>query len=317
VGRAARACRAAARAGGQFAAAREAATYVADQAAAQDVEPAEFTPDPRAFTGVTADGRPLASLLIAPAIVARTGIGAGLTLDDALRRGGAWLALAIGNETTQAGNNAAFTGITAQIGFTAHVRVLTPPSCGRCAILAGRVYRWSQGFARHPGCDCKMLPVSEALDADRYVKDPQSYFDSLTPQQQAKFAGSEAGAQAIRDGANPAQVVNVYAKRNRRTEVNGSTFAPNSGLHTFDTMGTRLQYTNEGANVTRGRFGKAMGEATGQTDQAARRARGLDPTPDRFELSDVKRLTPRSIYQLAGDDRALAIDLLRRYGYVT
>ena len=27
-----------------------------------------------------------------------------------------------------------------------HIRTLIPPSCSRCAILAGRFYRWSDGF---------------------------------------------------------------------------------------------------------------------------------------------------------------------------
>ena len=33
-----------------------------------------------------------------------------------------------------------------------HVRHLNPPSCSRCAVLAGRVYRYSEGFQRHPNC---------------------------------------------------------------------------------------------------------------------------------------------------------------------
>lgn len=34
-----------------------------------------------------------------------------------------------------------------------YVRMLTPPSsCDRCVILAGRWYRWNQGFERHPMC---------------------------------------------------------------------------------------------------------------------------------------------------------------------
>lgn len=50
-----------------------------------------------------------------------------------------------------------------------YVRHLTPPSCSRCAVLAGRVYRWSQGFLRHPGCDCTMLPTTVGA---RYAADP-------------------------------------------------------------------------------------------------------------------------------------------------
>src|SRR5690606_23965723 len=33
-----------------------------------------------------------------------------------------------------------------------YVRMLTPPSCSRCTVLAGRWYRKNAGFARHPGC---------------------------------------------------------------------------------------------------------------------------------------------------------------------
>lgn len=37
-------------------------------------------------------------------------------------------------------------------GVTGHIRYVNSPSCARCAILAGRFYRWSSGFQRHPHC---------------------------------------------------------------------------------------------------------------------------------------------------------------------
>lgn len=82
-----------------------------------------------------------------------------------------------------------------------HVRHLTPPSCSRCAVLAGRVYRWSSGFLRHPGCDCTMIPttVSSPLvaDVDQLIRDGQ-------------VTGlSKADLRAIEDGADLGQVVNV------------------------------------------------------------------------------------------------------------
>ena len=51
----------------------------------------------------------------------------------------------------------------------AHVRFLNLPSCSRCAVLAGRVYRYSEGFERHPGCDCVMIPTTVASPL---VQDP-------------------------------------------------------------------------------------------------------------------------------------------------
>lgn len=87
-----------------------------------------------------------------------------------------------------------------------HVRMLTPPSCSRCAVLAGRVYRYSTGFLRHPGCDCTMIPTT--LANPDYVQDPESLMD------RGLVTGlSKADQQAIRDGADFAQVVNVRSAK--------------------------------------------------------------------------------------------------------
>jgi hypothetical protein len=92
----------------------------------------------------------------------------------------------------------------AQVGY---VRVLTPPSCSRCIVLAGKFYRWNEGFLRHPMCDCRHLPVTVA-DSDSFLADPADYFDSLEPDQQDEVFG-HANAQAIRDGADISRVVNA------------------------------------------------------------------------------------------------------------
>jgi hypothetical protein len=41
----------------------------------------------------------------------------------------------------------------------------SPPSCSRCAVLAGRVYRYSTGLPAPPGCDCVMIPTTVAAPA--------------------------------------------------------------------------------------------------------------------------------------------------------
>jgi hypothetical protein len=83
-----------------------------------------------------------------------------------------------------------------------HVRMLTLPSCSRCAVLAGRVYRYSTGFLRHPGCDCTMIPTT--LANPDYIQDPESLM------RRGLVTGlSKADAKAIGDGADFAQVVNV------------------------------------------------------------------------------------------------------------
>lgn len=84
-----------------------------------------------------------------------------------------------------------------------HVRHLDPPSCSRCAVLAGRVYRWSEGFERHPGCDCVMIPTT--------LSNPDLVHDPVELARKGQVTGlSKADRRAILEhGADFGQVVNV------------------------------------------------------------------------------------------------------------
>lgn len=89
----------------------------------------------------------------------------------------------------------------------AHVRHLTLPSCSRCAVLAGRTYRYSDGFQRHPGCDCVMIPVTG--------RSRDMTYDPAELVRDGKVTGlSKADRQALKDGADFNQIVNV-----RRTKT--------------------------------------------------------------------------------------------------
>lgn len=91
------------------------------------------------------------------------------------------------------------TALTPEVGY---VRYLSPPSCGRCAVLSGRVYRFSTGFQRHPGCDCTMVPTS--------LSNPAFHHDPLDLARQGLVQGlSKADAKAIATGADVSQVVNI------------------------------------------------------------------------------------------------------------
>lgn len=82
-----------------------------------------------------------------------------------------------------------------------HVRFVNPPCCSRCAILSGRIYRFSDGFLRHPGCDCSMIPTTVA-----------SPFRTLPSElvRDGQVTGlSKADMQALEDGADLNQVVNI------------------------------------------------------------------------------------------------------------
>lgn len=89
---------------------------------------------------------------------------------------------------------------------TGYVRYLSPPSCSRCAVLAGRVYRYSTGFLRHPHCDCTMVPTTRARPD--FVPDPVSLM------RQGMVTGlSKADRRAVSDGADFNQVVNARSSK--------------------------------------------------------------------------------------------------------
>lgn len=88
----------------------------------------------------------------------------------------------------------------------AHVRYLSPPSCSRCAVLAGRVYRYSEGFRRHPNCDCVMIPTTVA--SRDLVQEPAELL------RKGLLTGlSKADARALAAGADFNQIVNVRGTR--------------------------------------------------------------------------------------------------------
>lgn len=105
-----------------------------------------------------------------------------------------------------AGRTAATVDIARRPAVTGHVRSLNLPSCSRCVVLAGRVYRHSEGFLRHPLCDCLMTPTTIAAGRD-LVTDPA---DAL---ERGMVRGlSKGDLDAIDAGADLGQVVNVRRK---------------------------------------------------------------------------------------------------------
>lgn len=221
-------------------------------------------------------------------------------LDEA----GRWLEEVAATAVIDAARAAESAASTARPEVAGYVRMLNPPSCSRCAVLAGRFYRWDADFERHPRCDCRSIPVSESLAGD-YTVDPDAYFQSLptAAELEARYpdltvkkrreAGlisqedvfTADGARAIRDGADVGQVVNA-----RR------------GMEAAQVYGRDVVITREGVTI-RGRYGAARG--------ALEKKRGR-----RYSASTQPRLMPSSIYQIA-QDRADAIRLLRLNGFIT
>ena len=166
----------------------------------------------------------------------------------------------------------------------AFVRMLNPPSCELCIMLAGQIYWRDASFAdrdrggafdRHDNCDCVHVPVDATISlAEHYanglIDDPYEYFDSLDEATQNKIF-SRGRAQAIRDGAD------IYA-------VTGSA----------DYRGQ--SYKGEGYQ-----------RRTGLTTYSMSR---LDAN------GNPTRLTPKGIYTQAGGDREEALRLLKEHGYI-
>jgi hypothetical protein len=193
---------------GQTQAAADGLAYVPAVLAEQGIAPdAVEQIDPNRFAGGTSEGAPVEYLLGATPIKAKVAMGDVPNTGLALKSAETWLTTITLDAIRDANRDAT----AAQMGVTpaaeGWVRMLNPPSCRRCLPLAGKFYRWNQGFLRHPKCDCRHIPSKEALAGDLTV-DPYAYFHSLDKPAQDRMFG-KADAQAIRDGADIYRVSNV------------------------------------------------------------------------------------------------------------
>lgn len=193
----------------QVDAATAGAAYGALAMAAQGdyVAPDSFV-NPAAFGGWAADGRSLSGALYSAVPYTKNLIAGGMAPVTAKAKAGAFLELKVKTEVADAGRGAAGVDIATRVSV-GYVRMLNPPSCSRCSVLAGRFYRWNAGFMRHPGCDCIHVPSkgAEAARSEGLIHDPYEYFGSLSAADQDRLY-TKAGAQAIRDGGDLFQVVN-------------------------------------------------------------------------------------------------------------
>lgn len=220
------------------------------------------------------DERPVAS--VNPAAFTADPAALGSMLDQADVD---WqFAMIVASLVQEAGRSASSAAITATPGV-GYVRHLSPPSCSRCAVLAGKFFKWNDGFQRHPGCDCVHLPTTQA-SAPGLISDPSELLAS------GQVTGlSKADIRALNDGADWSQVINAK-----------------SGLMRADMFGRSVQVTTSGTTV-RGLYGSRAGNF--------RRT-----SASRYRTTTRARLTPNEIYRIAGDNRTEAIRLLKSYGYL-
>lgn len=301
---------------GQRAAAATADPYVTGVLAEQDAAGAQHDEqvNPDAFAGVASDGRDLATLLQLPAIVALTAIRQGRDVERAVTAGGALAELAAHTQTADAGRVADQVALVGRRHATGYVRMIVGATCSRCIVLAGRRYGWNAAFKRHPHCDCVHIPTAEDT-ADDLRTDPRKAFAAMTAAEQDRVF-TKVGAQAIRDGADMNQVVNARRGANGLTPAGARITADEARmlrggrdigrLQPVNVFGRDLFVTTEGT-TTRGVAGVRLDA----------RNTGTKTKGGRYRSARAPRLMPESIYQIAGNDRAEAIRLLRRFGYIT
>jgi hypothetical protein len=195
----------------QLGAARDGAAYVPETLGelGAPVDPvADVAPE--GFAGVASDGRPLESLLYGAVTHAKTELGLSGDPGQALAAGGVALSMYVHTQVADAARGAASVAIAARpgVGWT---RMVNPPCCGRCAILTGRVYRYSQGFRRHPRCDCRHIPATEDVAGD-VTTSPDGLF------REGLVRGLTKGQRAaLAEGADPGRVVNASRKASGMT----------------------------------------------------------------------------------------------------
>lgn len=166
---------------------------------------------PDAFLASAPDGRSMESLYDQSVVKAKTAVAGGATAEASLAQAGRWLTLVTLTTLADTRRMVYQADIIQRPTVTGFVRMLNPPSCSRCIVLAGKWFRWNEGFQRHPKCDCTHIPAAEDVSGDMRT-DPYATFKSMSnEQQETVFGRSE--ARAIREGADIYRVVNQSVRK--------------------------------------------------------------------------------------------------------
>lgn len=265
---------------GQMTVAEGASAFVAACVAAQTggAPVAQVALVAAAFSGSAGDGRPLESLLFVPALGVRRRLAAGLPAQEAMLGGLADMAMYAATAVADTARDATQAAMAADGRVVAYTRIVRLPACARCIVLAGRQYAYSEGFLRHPNCDCQTVPLTE----DRWGEVPtaEELYAQMGEEQRRRVFGGD-GARALERGADIGQVVNA-----RR------------GMATADAT-----TTTEGG-TRRGLYGRrAAGGGT------------VRLPGERYSRAAQARLTPGQVFRQASGRRE-QVALLRRYGYI-
>jgi hypothetical protein len=267
---------------------------------------------PVAFSNVMGDGREVGPALFGAVTNTKTLIGKGVSPAQAFQVGSNFIAVVASAALHDAARNADRV-LAVGKGYTRYIRVVNGSACSRCAILAS-IYSAEEAFLRHFSCQCGTAPIQvDGKPPSGFHDSPLSYFDSLSKAEQDRRF-TNAGAEAIRNGANPVSIVNA------RRGANGIQFSTHDYRVGETGLSRRLQpitigvkadgsplrvfATAEGATI-RGEFGRReirMSELATKTG--------------RYRRTTTVRLMPEQILKMAGNNPERWRELLGRYGYL-
>lgn len=257
-----------------------------------------FTVAPAAFVGFGADGYPIETMVTGARVETIKALERGVPYTQAKAHADRWLQAALSTllADTARGVIGSQTYARPVAGYT---RMLVGQSCGRCIILAGRVYKSSQAFDRHPHCDCIHIPVAESKYFDTAVN-PAAYLNSLDEAQLARVLGSKANARvwtefAGRDGQSVMnQLVNAYRR--------------SGAVRKGQQYGRNIKYSTEGITA-RGVAFQQMMQNPVLRSMGTRKSGG-------FRVAVAPRLMPETIFEIAGADKERARKMLIDYGWL-
>ena len=182
----------------------------------------------------------------------------------------------IASQVQDAGRNGEVLEMAVRPAVTTYVRMLNPPSCSRCILLAGKKYHKNEGFARHPLCDCVHVPTDDEIGDDIRF-DPVEYFNSLPTAEQLAEEYPHLTVKMRREAG-------IYSQEDIFTKHGAALIraAPDS----------KRQYV--------------MGRVV-NTRWMKRSTAGEDA---------LRRATPGDMVRRAGGNRVLLLRIMRSYGYI-
>lgn len=247
-----------------------------------------YSADPRQWVGVDGGGYDTLDSMWGAVTAGKQAVKAGASIDVALNR--VEMILVLRSKTLLADTQRSVASVSAHSRdpYASYVRGLTPPSCGRCVILAGKP-SGSIPFQRHPQCDCTAL-YAHNIPQGAY-SNPNEYLESLDDDALAHTLGGPSNAQAWKDGADLNQLVN----------------ARRGGIRSAQFYDRTIKYTTEG--TTRRGFASHRMIDSGYANDFIKQG-------GRYTRVGRPRLMPETIYQIAGNDHERAVTMLRKYGWI-